>query len=209
MWVDNVNRIREILTNVKEHPLQALIRFVTNIIGLVWIWPTLPFYKFAHNYVFNYHLQRGIPLKRLNERSPTWHNSGWILSPRNTPLVNGFGFVRYRKVETFWYWVIVIFIWGWQDADANQLFTDVGYINSIKVGVPSYLCTNPKDDRSKSWKFFWIRPFLKSYNEYDVPFGNMFDLCDKRPWYFSFWATLAWNLRNTAQNFTYLWEKTS
>jgi len=117
------------------------------------------------------------------------------------------GIVSYRKTNTLFFWLIVLFIYGWLDDDANEDTTDAGYINSITQGPKSY--HNLKIDRTgflQSPDIMIARHFLPKFKKGDIQYGNSFDLGDCRKPFYNFWCTFVWNNRNTAMNFQYLFK---
>ena len=170
-------------------------------IGKVWVFVVMPFRGHARNVAHNGILQFNLPCKRLRERNPIIHwnpdyqlHDGWTLDD-----VHGLashqspeGFITYRPVSKLYFYLVVFFIWGWLDDDANQDTTDTGYIRTLITG------------ERKSWHRIF-NPWLRKMN-LDVVYGNAFDLGDERAKHpvFNWAAAFVWNDINTAQNFQYM-----
>jgi len=181
--------------------VSKILIFIAKIIGRVWVFACVPFRAYARSVVYSYVLQNDLPLKRLYERSPMLvDGKAWML--QDIHGVGRLGHVNKRKVNKIQFYLVVIFIWGWLDDDSNEDTTDKGYIETLVKG-------------QRKIKPYTITDFILSRNidklaKIDfsqVTYGNAFDLGDvrgERPFY-NFWATLAWNNRNTAMNFQYLW----
>lgn len=190
-------------------------------IGKVWIFAAIPFRAYAYSVVFNYVLDHALPLKRLRERFPVliWNSDLLLFDGYSLQDVHNLashptspkGFIKRRKVSKLEFYLVVFFIFGWLDPDSNDDVTDIGYINSIKVGPSGYRAG--KTDRSKNI-LFWYRRWLPEFKQGDVVYGNAFDLGDVRAqysfcetrftWYEKFFSVWAWNSRNTAMGFQYL-----
>ena len=156
------------------------------------IYLVIPFRKQLNNIVFNYHLQNGIPLKRLLERSPKSVEGGWKLHNNHS---NNNGFIKYHKVSKLKYCIALLF-WLLLDADAMADTYDAGFNKTIING-----------ERKK-----WMPQFIKdklhqNVKDYDACniIGNTFDLGDRRANYplYGFWSVFWWTLRNPAYNFNY------
>lgn len=158
---------------------------LSKFIGYVWGNVVKPFRRYADNVVFNYVLQNGIYLKRLQERYIAKTEYGYsILSKHNS---NRIGYIKGRKVSWLEYQLVYWFIWGFLDSDANDDTFDYGRVEELR--------------KSKFWEFF-----LKGAER--KQFGNAFDLGDAREPNYHFFASMFWNTRNTAQNFLYMqWQK--
>jgi len=156
------------------------------------IFIAIPFRKQLNNIVFNYHLQNGIPLKRLLERSPKRVDNGWELNNLHSDTK---GFIKYNEVSKLKYYSVVFF-WLLLDSDCNDDTYDAGFNKTIVT-----------EQRKK-----WIPEFIKDCLYRDVIkaekcniIGNTFDLGDKRAEcrLYGFWSIFWWTLRNPAYNFNY------
>jgi len=156
------------------------------------IFVAIPFRKYLHNIVFNYHLQNGIPLRRLLERKPKRMQDGWQLSNWHS---SDTGFIKYNKVSRMKYY-FVLPLWLLLDCDSMADTYDAGFNKTIING-----------ERKK-----WMPKFIKDKLQLDAKkydtcniIGNTFDLGDRRadkPLY-GFWSVFWWTLRNPAYNFNY------
>lgn len=181
--------------------MKNIILFLVKIIGLVWVFPCIPFRAYARSIVYNYILQNQKKhlLGRLWERDPVLTVkdgcTGYILHDV-VHDVGREGFVKCRKVNALKFYLVVIFIWMWLDDDANHDTTDLGYISSWFIGE--------RRNRTFAKVVNWLTGNI-------VPgehlFGNSFDLGDYRDIkpFFNFWCTFFWNVRNTGMNYQYLW----
>ena len=156
------------------------------------IYIAIPFRAKLNNIVFNCHLQNGIKLKRLEERTPTRITDGWSLDNRHSETK---GFIEYSKVSKLKYY-LALPLWLLLDADSMADTYDAGFNKTIVSG-----------QRKK-----WIPQFIKNklqeaiWKEESCPIvGNTFDLGDSRAGcpLFSFWSVFWWTLRNPAYNFNY------
>ena len=184
-------------------------------LGRFWIFAALPFVDYGNSVTFNYVLQNGLPYKRLMERNPTWDAAanGWRLDDvHGLASHHGLrGFIKYRKVSKLQFYLVAFFVSGWTDPDCTEGFTDIGYINTIKVGATGY--RTGKVDRSKNI-LFWYRRWLPEFKEGDVVFGSAFDLGDVRGQYSfldakftrtqKFFCIYSWAARNPAMGFQYI-----
>ena len=186
-------------------------------LGRFMIFAALPFRGYAYNVVFNYVLYNDLPLKRLRERFPVPSIDGksWVLQDVHDLVGNKSpkGFVRRRMtgVSKLEFYLVVFFIFGWLDPDANDDLTDIGYINSIKVGGFGYRTGG--SDRSKDF-LFWYRRWLPEFKEGDVVYGSAFDLGDVRVQHSflktkftrveKFFCIYSWASRNSGMGFQYL-----
>ena len=183
--------------------MKYILVFIIKVIGLFWIYPCIYFRAYARNVVYTYILERNKYnlLGRLWERKPVALSSKWALL-RKKNIIYGKqleydGFIKYRKVSAVKFYLVVFFIWGWLDDDANHDTTDLGYMNSWLIG-----------ERSE----YFIAPVVRRlimHVDWNQVFGNTFDLGDVRAEhpFFNFWCTFFWNMRNTGMNFKYLWMK--
>lgn len=175
----------------------ALFMPIRKILGLFWVFACIPFRAYVRNYVYNYFLQNDCAPKRLQERSPERIGDVWLLKD-----IHGVGFpgiVEYRPVHKAWAWILILFIWGFLDDDSNHDTFDAGHIHKHYIA---------KDD----WKIgSYQKQIFIDLLQSDLRFGNTFDLGDKRSWWphYNFWAVLIWNSRNSAYNFSYLWEQSN
>ena len=184
-------------------------------LGRFMIFAALPFRGYAYNVVFNYVLHKNLPLKRLRERFPVLSIDGytWVLQDVHDLVENQSpkGFIKYRKIGWLEFYLVAFFIFGWLDPDANDDLTDIGYINSIKVGGVGYRTGG--SDRSKDF-LFWYRRWLPEFKEGDVVYGSAFDLGDARVQHSflkakltrveKFFCIYSWASRNSAMGFEYL-----
>ena len=154
---------------------------------------TAPFRKWSRSVWYNYVLQNGKYMKRLDERGYTRVSYGWL---------SLHGFVKRRKINKLTV-AIAFFLWMWQDDDSNEDTTDIGYVNTISIGADGYRTGGV--DRSKGLLNFLYGKLLPKYGPDDVTFGNTFDMGDRRVYYpyFNFWSTWVWARRNRAMNMKY------
>lgn len=156
------------------------------------VYVAIPFRAKLNNIVFNYHLQNGIPLKRLEERSPKKVHKGWELNNLHS---HNKGFIEYNKVSKFKYY-LALPLWLLLDCDSMADTYDAGFNKTIVNG------------NRKAWMPKFIKDSLqKDVEEYEscTIVGNTFDLGDRRadcP-LFGFWSVFWWTLRNPAYNFNY------
>lgn len=182
--------------------MKKALLILAKIWGKVWIFACIPFRAYARNYVQNCVLQwkmdgkdgRKLWLGRLWEREPTLVDAEFRWYLKDIHNVNIEGYIDFRTVNKFQFYLIVFFIWGWLDDDSNEDTTDSGHIERAIANKPKWYdaCT------------LILRPFLKPV---DTVYGNSFDLGDVRsdhP-YFHWANTALWSCRNTAMNFQYLW----
>lgn len=172
--------------------LFVLLTVVVRRLVFPLIYIAIPFRSRLNNIVFNYHLQNGIKLKRLEERNPVRVSGGWKLGNIHSPVD---GFISNNKISKLSYYVALPF-WLLLDSDANDDTFDKGFNNTIVNG-----------ERKK-----WMPVFINHKLYLDVLqanscnlIGNTFDLGDKRseqPLY-GFWSVFWWTLRNPAYNFNY------
>lgn len=166
-----------------EYALILAWHVISKIIGVFWFFVAVPFRRYARNTVYNYVLQNGVYLKRLEERPMIWDSflGKFIIAPYHG--ANG-GYIEYRKVSKLEYYLVFWLIWGWLDDDANYDTFSMGRVEELRK-------------ESKIWAFFLQGANGKQY-------GNSFDLGDARTKEFHFFASMFWNNRNTAQNFLYM-----
>ena len=203
--------------------MKLILRLVTKLIGVLWVYACIPFRAYARSVVYNYVLKNNKTnwLRRLWERSPKYTQgysndvegrvklNGWILKDIHQVGYNGFVAERKKPVSKLWFYVVAILIYGFLDDDSNHDTTDLGYCYDLSYGW--------RKDEWTAKLFGWA---LKKIN-YDsverglgtntgletIRFGNAFDLGDYRgsaP-FFNGWCTWVWNTRNPAMNFQYLW----
>lgn len=153
----------------------VLFTLFRKVFGLVWYWFVVWFRGYGRNTVYNYVLQNGIKLKRLEERNPK-------------------PFIKYRKISKLEYIFALFFIWGWVDDDSGADTFSKGhnqtYINKERY-IPDYF-------RQKL-----IMANLKASN------SNYFDMGDNIVPCFDLLSVIIWNGRNTAYNFSYMFEQIS
>lgn len=152
----------------------------------------IPFRGWLRNYVYNWHLQNGKPLKRLWERNPTKVTGGWALNNVHSPVK---GVIAERRVNTVSYW-LVLPMWLLLDDDAMADTYDAGFNMTIVKG------------ERKMWMPECIKGRLDKAAENAEAchvVGNSFDLGDKRQecGLYEFWSVFWWTLRNPAYNFNY------
>ncbi len=172
-----------------EYTAILLWHILSKVIGLLWFFAVVPFRRYANNIIFNYVLQNGIYLKRLQERTIVHVHGelcpletlGWEVQPYHNTTG---GLIKYRKVSWVEYKLVYWLIWGFLDADANDDTFDYGRVEELRK-------------ESLIWKFLLQGAKRKQY-------GNAFDLGDARLSNFHFFASMFWNTRNTAQNFLYM-----
>ena len=156
------------------------------------IFIAIPFRKYLNNTVFNYYLQNGIKIKRLEERTPKKVHSGWKLANQHS---NDSGFIKYTKVSKIKYYIALL-PWLLLDADCNEDTYDKGFNETIiskqrKAWMPKIIVKHLTKDVVKA--------------DNNILIGNTFDLGDRRvdePLY-GFWSVFWWTLRNPAYNFNY------
>lgn len=168
-----------------------LFTLVRKVFGLFWFWIVCPFRGYARNVVYNYKLQNGLWLKRLNERNPKLYGGKYHLTGGRTQT----GKINYRKISKLEYLFVYWFIWGWLDDDSNYDTCDLGFIQKVITG------------EHKSWMGKPFKDLLKQHAQIMEAsvFGNSFELGDIRaqsPVLLSV-STLFWLMRNTAYNFKY------
>lgn len=171
-------KIKKNLQGIKERPWTL----ITKPLGLIMIWPAIPFRAYARNVVYNYVLQQGdkTRLPRLWQRKPISDGLGWTLQDMHAVGRNGYVHGHARIISRIHYLAVVFLIWGWLDDDSNEDTTDWYHIKR----------THPKCIEGVEYPTY----------------GNTFDLGDVRAsWpFFKPCATLLWTLRNSAMNFQYL-----
>ena len=118
-------------------------------------------------------------LKRLQERHPELKDDNWLL--QDVHNTGMVGHVKRRKVSAVEYWLVVLLIWGWLDDDSNN---DTYSASHVKRNFP------------------WLTVRDRQY-------GNAFDLGDRQLADFHWLASWLWTCRNTAYNFSYLWEESN
>ena len=182
---------------IKEAPIG-----IAKLVGRVWIFVALPFRAYARNYVYNCVLQGVVKwrIKRLDEREYTDNGDYWMAFNVHDGH-DVYGHIKRRKVNKIMFYIIVFLIWGWLDDDANQDTSDEGFCETITSGKRKINPYTPTDIIVRLWS-----PTLKDIDWSKVRYGNSFDLGDIRALnpFFHFIATMAWNNRNTAMNFQYL-----
>ena len=164
-----------------EYLLILSWHLLSKVIGYFWFFVAVPFRKYARNVVYNYVLQNGIYLKRLQERTIIDNYCHYVIKPYHG--TNG-GYIDKRKVSKLEYALVYWLIWGFLDDDANDDTFDIGRVEELRK-------------ESKIWAFFLKGAERKQY-------GNSFDLGDLREPSFHLFASMFWNNRNTAQNFLYM-----
>ena len=165
------------------------------VFGLVWYFVAVPFRGYARSVVYNYVLQNGLYLKRLLERPIEDAHHGWVIKPFHG---SDGGYIEHRKVSWLKYQLVYWFIWGWLDDDSNYDTFTKGHNGTIIRG------------ERQQWLPSFIVKALEKANEKETPFGNSFDLGDRRAEFacFDFWSATLWTWRNTAYNFKYMqWEE--
>lgn len=188
----------------KRHPIAFLLIYtIGKVLGLVWVFVAIPFRGYARSVVYNYTLQNKRTIKRLADRMPARTSEGWVLRD-----VHGLrerhdirGFIRDRKVSRVEYYIVVFLLWGWLDDDSNEDTTDKGYIRSLTHGDGGFFGDNRSSIKAKL-----LGRWMRDIDWNKVLYGNTFDLGDVRSQHpFCNWAaTFAWNSRNTAMNFKYM-----
>lgn len=164
-----------------EYLLILAWHVLSKVIGVFWFFVAVPFRRYARNTVYNYVLDNGVYLKRLEERPITKRPSYYFIAPFHN--AKG-GMIKRRHVSKLEYTLVFWLIWGFLDDDANDDTFDIGRVEELRK-------------ESKVWAFF-LRGAKR--NQY----GNSFDLGDARVNNFHFFASMFWNNRNTAQNFLYM-----
>jgi hypothetical protein len=152
----------------------VLFTLFRKVFGLVWYWFVVWFRGYARNTVYNYILQNGIKLKRLEERNPK-------------------PFIKYRKVSKLEYYLVVFLIWGWVDDDSNCDTFSYGH-NLTYITGKRYI---PEI----------FRRMLKRANFKANKMNSYFDVGDNIEPSFDILSCIIWNGRNTAYNFSYLFEQ--
>jgi len=172
---------------------------IIKFIGLVAIWWAIPFRAYARSVVYNYVLENNKTnqLSRLWQRDPKefqFEGHGYWRLHDIVHNVGKNGYIKYRKVNKFQFWFILITVWIWLDDDSNHDTTDLGYIESWYTG-----------ERKNSRGAPLVRKLIGN-TKYGPVFGNSFDLGDIRAEhpYFNFWCTFFWNLRNLSMNYQYM-----
>jgi len=159
----------------------------------------IPFRKYLRNVVYNYHLNNGIVLKRLYERSPELSEDGtkWLLNGGTHSSI--VGTVQKRNIPKLLYWGVLP-MWLLLDDDSNEDTYCKGFNETILKGE----------------RKTWMPKFIKKSLQKDVDAayacenscnikGNSFDLGDERAKcsLYGFWSVFWWTLRNPAYNFNY------
>jgi len=163
----------------------VLFTIFRKVFGLVWYWFIVPFRAYARKVVYNYVLENGINLKRLMERNPIEYEYFYYLDN---------GFINKRKVSKIEYYFVVFFIYGWLDDDSScDTFCD-GH-NQTYINGERYI--------PEIFRQMLLKANIKSN------IGKSFDLGTITKPSFDFLSCLIWNGRNTAYNFSYLFEQIS
>lgn len=180
--------------------MKNILLFFIKVIGLVWVYPCIPFRSYARNVVYNYVLNRDKRqwLSRLWQREPMLepYYEGHALYGSKVHPVPMDGFVHSRNVSTIEFYFVVFFIWGWLDDDSEHDTTSLPHIQTCIDGE--------RKDQLLSKLF---KKQLKKIDQGAVVYGNAFDLGDVRDTHYPFYnfaATVIWNTRNTGMNFQYL-----
>jgi hypothetical protein len=169
------------------------------IFGLLWYYMAVWFLPYSTNVVFNYSLQNNLFLKRLLERNPKYDKKigGYILDGtwhKHDGVEPKVGFIKYRKISWIEYQLVYWMLWGWVDNDSNYDTMDCGYNDTILNG-----------ERMTWMPDFLLHQLRKETAEARLtPFGNRFDLGDRRVFVFKPLSSTLWLIRNTAYNFSYM-----
>lgn len=177
--------------------------FIRKVIGLVIVPIVLPFRGYANNTVFNYVLKNDVYLKRLLERTITEERGRYIIDEGHG--TNG-GSIKKRNISWLEYKFAYYVIYQWCDSDSNHDTFDGGYIKTLVDGermtwLPKFIINSMKKTLDKTQLHRGI-----SADGKEIIYGNTFDIGDDRvtTWEYEFWATIMWNIRNTAYNSKYM-----
>lgn len=176
-----------------EYWSKALFTPIRKFLGFFWYWVAVWFREPAREVCYNYFLNNGIWVKRIQERNPMLLGDLWVL--QSTRFEEA-GIFKRRDVGwlefQFWYW----FVWIWNDDDSNYDTTDLGFLEKLVLGIHYPWLGKP------------FRGYVKGKLEEikKLKFGNTFELGSKRNGKNSWFNPVCsgfWNLRNTAYNAKY------
>lgn len=170
-----------------------IFKLFCKVFGLVWYYIAVPFRGYSRNVVYNYVLQNNIHLPRLYERSPTLENGiFWLKNIRNVQQV---GYIKFRKISKFEYYLVLFLLWGWVDDDSNYDTHDgtqdenpKKYGNAFDLG--DALKHNPTFDFKKSslwnirntaYNFNYLFEEIAENSQY-----NFYIKFEKLKWHFGF-----------------------
>ena len=187
------------------------INIVTALVGKTYIlavpmWLiTYKTKRWARNRVYNYFLQNGLQLKRLEERKPELINGRYLLKTTHKTEYPT-GYIRYNKVNAITY-IVASFLWLWQDDDNSFDVASSSYSADIYRGV---YC---------SWIPFFIRKHCRTrYNIEDEGGvdpdnyvcrrqGKYFDVGDIYEDEFTWVNGVLWQVRNGFYNANYFYQE--
>lgn len=186
--------------------LNKLISGKTVIVSLPMMLITYKGKRWARNRVYNYFLDNGLTLKRLNARDPILVGRRYMLTKGRQTEYGVTGYIEYNRVSSLEY-ILASFIWLWHDDDNSFDMTSSSYAYEVYKGI--------------YWN--WVPMFIRKHcrtRENIIEEGGVdpdryicrkkgkyFDIGDIYENEFTLVAGIFWNIRNGMYNANYYYEE--